>query len=202
MNKITLMFFIIICILKSVLYSTEFTLAVIPDSQNYCDYRYQKTSNPPFAINQSEIYKRQIEYIVDNSNSKGGSIYFAIHLGDNVNNFGAKKIEWEIADSVLSLLDGVLPFGIVPGNHDYDKVWNDNGQWKIKGTKNFEKYFGANSKHFKTKDWYVDSYKGGVNSCIIFDANGIKIMFLGLEVQPVLASGDYNHYESGENRQN
>ena len=102
-----------------------FTIAVIPDTQNYCDYRYQKSSNPPFLFDQGDIFQRQTDYVAKNSVSSGGTIAFAIQLGDLVQNQGTQPSEWSIADSAISRLDGALPFGVIPGNHDYDKAWAD-----------------------------------------------------------------------------
>ena len=45
------------------------------------------------------------------------NIRYVVHLGDIVNNNTA--FEWERAATAMSLLDGRLPYALVPGNHDY-----------------------------------------------------------------------------------
>lgn len=168
----------------TLLFSQEFTIAVIPDSQNYTDYRYQTNSTPPFAIDFVDVYRHQIEYIVKNSVSNGGEITFAIHLGDNVLHQGEQELEWELADNTISILDNTIPFCMVPGNHDYDeKIRRKDLSWAFNGTNHFIKYFGNKSKHFKEKEWYKGSYNNGLSSWGNFSAGENEFLFIGLELE-------------------
>lgn len=163
-----------------------FTIAVIPDTQNYCDYRYQKSSNPPFLFDQGDIFQRQTDYVAKNSVSSGGTIAFAIQLGDLVQNQGTQPSEWSIADSAISRLDGALPFGLIPGNHDYDKAWADASDkaTRVDGNATYAKYFGPDSKHFKGKSWFGGAFDNGMDSWSTFQAGGKTFLFIGLELEP------------------
>ena len=131
---------------------TNFTIAVIPDTQNYTDYRHQK--NEGFAFDAAELLLQQMQYVADNSISQGGDIVFATQLGDNwqhqtlpidpnhekrgfkrVDNPVLEKgyaltpkvltVEAPAAREAWNLVAGKLPFSVVPGNHDYDAMWTD-----------------------------------------------------------------------------
>ncbi len=165
-------------------YSQKFTIAVIPDSQNYTDYRYQTISNPSFPIDFINVYQHQIEYISKNAISNGGDIVFAIHLGDNVLHHGEQELEWELASNTISLLDNVIPYGMVPGNHDYDeRTQREDKTWAFNGTTHFINYFGEKSIHFNNKEWYGGSFHEGLSSWIKFSACGIEFLFIGLELE-------------------
>lgn len=172
--------------MSAALAAQTFTLAVIPDTQNYCDYRYQTTSNPPFAINQADIYYRQMKYIAANSLKNGGQIAFTVHLGDLVQNQGTQPSEWDIADRAMSILDDTVPYGVVPGNHDYDKAWTDDSdrQTRVDGSSMYNTRFGPESSHFSGKKWYGGSFDNGLNSWSVFTGAGKTFLFLGLELEP------------------
>jgi predicted phosphodiesterase len=93
--------------------SENFTIVVLPDTQ------YYSQSYP-------EIFENQTEWIVQNENVL--NIVFVAHLGDIVNN-SSQDYQWQNADNAMSILDGKVPYGILPGNHD--------------GGANYEKYFPA-----------------------------------------------------------
>lgn len=128
-----------------------FTLAVIPDTQNYVDYSKQK--NEGFVIDASELFIQQMQYIADNSVANDGPIAFVASVGD-VWQHQSLKIDPEheargilavanpILDRMLSvsektrsieipkavqgyqlLADAGVPFGVAPGNHDHDAMW-------------------------------------------------------------------------------
>ena len=130
----------------------EFTVAMIPDTQNYVDYRHQKWSGFPFDATE-QLYQ-QMRWVADNARSNGGDIVFATHVGDVWQHYSewmdpaheARGFRWisnggsevamspkvhtrafEIPASVqaFQLIAGKLPFSIIPGNHDYDALWTD-----------------------------------------------------------------------------
>ena len=101
------------------------------------------------------------------------------------------------------LSEAGIPFGIVPGNHDYDALWSAAG-WPptddpkqltmsvealgilhAGGLNTFREVFGENSEFFENKDWYAESYDGGTNSAQIFEAGGYKFHHLALEMSPM-----------------
>jgi len=131
--------------------NTSFTLALVPDTQNYLDYTKQKASG--FAIDSSELFMQQMQFLADNSVSNGGDIAFVASVGD-VWQHQSKKIDADhqargitstpnpfldrivkVADETLTIeipkaregyqliSDADLPFGVSPGNHDHDAMW-------------------------------------------------------------------------------
>ncbi|HNS98462.1 MAG TPA: metallophosphoesterase [Polyangiaceae bacterium] len=83
------------------------TLAVLPDTQVYTD-RYPET------------FERQVRWIVEQKQTY--DIRFVLHLGDMTERSSAR--EWQTAEKTMGLLDGVIPYAIATGNHDYeDKGW-------------------------------------------------------------------------------
>ncbi|WP_380876196.1 serine/threonine protein phosphatase [Sphingomonas sp. DBB INV C78] len=131
---------------------TSFTIAVLPDTQNYMDYTHQKAENFPFDAN--EMFFAQMQYVADNLESAGGDIAFVTSLGDvwqhqtldmdpghaargfkSVANpvFGAHfaptpkvlSVEMPAAKKGFEMIAGKVPFSVVPGNHDYDAMWTD-----------------------------------------------------------------------------
>lgn len=88
--------------LEDALEPGSWTLAVLPDTQVY-------------ALRFPGLFTAQTAFITENVERLG--IRYAIHLGDIVNN--NTPIEWERASAAMSLLHGVVPYALVPGNHDY-----------------------------------------------------------------------------------
>ena len=58
----------------------RFTIAVIPDTQNYLDYTHQTEEAFPFDAR--DMFIDQMEYIAANLESAGGDIAFVSGLGD------------------------------------------------------------------------------------------------------------------------
>jgi hypothetical protein len=135
--------------------NSSFTLAVIPDTQNYIDFRHQKAEN--FEIDSSDLFIQQMQYISDQSVANGGNIAFVTAVGDVwqhqtriIDTEHVKRgisIEFQPilarnsvrADQVLKVeipkaIEGYqiisragLPFAVAPGNHDYDATWSVDG---------------------------------------------------------------------------
>lgn len=128
----------------------RFTIAVIPDTQNYVDFIHQRAEG--FPLDAADMMVEQMRYIADNAASRGGDIVFATGVGDvwqhptiaidpehAARGFSARPLpagmnpdrwtrgvrEVEIPASIAAyrLLDGALPFSVVSGNHDYDAQW-------------------------------------------------------------------------------
>lgn len=76
--------------------------AVLPDTQYY-SLRY-----PGVFDTQTSWIARQAEEL---------NIAYVFHLGDIVHT--NTDLEWRHASASMSLLDGIVPYGLVPGNHDY-----------------------------------------------------------------------------------
>jgi hypothetical protein len=209
----------------------SFRIAVIPDTQNYVDYTHQKAEG--FAIDASEQFIAQMAWIAEGGRGQGGDIAFVASVGDvwqhqsipidaehpgrglgrlEKSFFGdhfaptPKVFEVEIPKAVegYELIHAAgIPFGVAPGNHDYDAMWNvvgyppnfekdpaeltmtpeDLGMLHIGGLDNFRSVFGEDKKFFSGKEWYVASFRGGANSAQIFDAGGYRFLHFTLEMQ-------------------
>lgn len=128
----------------------QFTIAVIPDTQNYLDYTHQRGEGFPFDA--KEMFLEQMRYIAENVESAGGEIAFVTAVGDvwqhqslpidpahakrgfsrisnpTIDKYFAptpkvSEIEMPIAQAGYELIAGKVPFSVVPGNHDYDAMW-------------------------------------------------------------------------------
>jgi 3',5'-cyclic AMP phosphodiesterase CpdA len=142
----------------------SFTVAVLPDTQNYSE-RYPQT------------YKDQTAWIAESKRDR--NIAAVLHLGDITN--GSTPAEWENARAAMQTLDGKVPYCLVPGNHDYSKgggcsdrttLLNDYfkvGQYA--GTPNFG---GA---YDKEPDRLENSYS-------LFSAEGRDFLVIALEFGP------------------
>lgn len=79
-----------------------FAFAILPDTQGY-------------AGAYPEIFESQTRWIADHAEAL--NIDFVLHVGDVTN--GNSNEEWDVARVSFSHLDGVVPYALVPGNHDY-----------------------------------------------------------------------------------
>ncbi len=138
---------------------TSFSVVLLPDTQFYSE-RYPET----YVAQTMWIRKRVQE---DN-------IKFAIHLGDIVQT-PTKKPEWENADRAMTLLDGVVPYSVVPGNHDMVVKGRDSTL--------YNQYFSP--ARFADTKWYGGSMdKSNDNNYCFFEAGGMKFMVVSLEFAP------------------
>jgi hypothetical protein len=163
-----------------------FTVAVISDTQNYCDGTY----NTPTNFTNRNFFKEQATYLAQNA--KKLKLRFASHVGDVVQhgdgtptglNFtnlwssytsNPTKIEWQNATDALDILDAAdIPFALVPGNHDYDNysytgsVATGKEPPLIATSACWTNYFGSQSKYFKRKHWY-----GGASDSVGYVSTG------------------------------
>ena len=163
----------------------SFTFCVIPDTQRYFHNALQNDRHKSYPINHYEIGNRHMQWIAKNSEKNGGDIAFALMAGDIVNNHRWFPSEWKYADKAFSILDDEIPYLLVMGNHDTDDVWPSiTNSYNVSGSKNFIKYFGPNSKHFKNKKINGGFYKKGSSSWQIFNGAGTNFLVIGLEFEP------------------
>ncbi|VVD85210.1 hypothetical protein PCO31110_01319 [Pandoraea communis] len=216
---------------KHTAHGLRFTIAVVPDTQNYVSYRNQREAGFPF--NAREILWDMMHYIARNAVKHGGEIAFATGLGDmwehqlsfDVDAEHAARGDKSVANPLLEalippspeqvvnieipaitaawqILDGVLPFCVIPGNHDHDHMWTDAnhppregasfaeltvanvGSVHCGGLTNWKANFGAHTPIFRNKPWYVASFREGANSAQIFTGATHRFLHLGLEMAP------------------
>ena len=84
----------------------SWTLAILPDTQNY-------------SRQYPDLFKDQTRWIA--ANKTRYNIQYVLHVGDLVDSDVSNQ--WDAANAALTLLDGVVPYALVPGNHDYGAVW-------------------------------------------------------------------------------
>ena len=208
-----------------------FRIAMIPDTQNYVDYTHQLAAG--FVLNVSEQFIAQMAWIAARGRAKGGDIVFVAAVGDvwqhqteSIDEAHAARGVWRLEESTFGNLfaptqkaidieipkaiEGYelihaagIPFGVAPGNHDYDAMWNvvgyppsldkepseeltftpeDLGMLHVGGLDNFRSAFGDDKKFFADEDWYVSSFRGGANSAQVFEAGGYCFLHLALEM--------------------
>ncbi|NKC33460.1 LamG-like jellyroll fold domain-containing protein [Falsiroseomonas selenitidurans] len=83
-----------------------YTIAVLPDTQDYSDASL--TNGTP------QMFMNMTSWLVDNKDSH--NINFVAHVGDITQNNLVS--EWQVVDAALSQLDGIIPYSVLPGNHD------------------------------------------------------------------------------------
>jgi len=141
-----------------------FTIAVLPDTQHYSE-KYPET------------YRAQTQWIVDNQQAR--NIACVLHLGDITNH--NKPAEWENAVKAMRLLEGKLPYCLVPGNHDYSS-----GGGCTDRTTLLNEYFPV--KQFRNQSTFGGTYdkepEGMENSYSLFSAAGRNFLVLALEFGP------------------
>lgn len=167
----------------------DYSFVVIPDTQNMVDAEY-KGYDHLIAIS---------EWIKDNAQSQ--KIRFAMHMGDFVNtpkkNGAENTEEWSKAKDAMQILNGVIPYSVIPGNHDYDNMWV-NRDLTI-----FNKYFGENT--YNPMDTEIYYYEDGKmeNTYHKFSADGVKYLVFALEFgvrTDVLEWADKIAYENEDSR--
>lgn len=207
----------------------QFTIAVIPDTQNMVDFMHQKEEG--FPIDAADLFIEQMQFIADNTKTNGGEIEFVTSVGDVWQHLGIhldeehaergfpailfnprlgiEKIKNGINEFELPMTykgydliaETGVPFGVAPGNHDYDTGYQYNPfpndpdprarireanmtpNRHVGGYNTFNGVFGPESKYFKDKNWYISSYNGGVNSAQIFAAGGYRFLHFSFEMQ-------------------
>lgn len=212
--------------------NNTFTIAVIPDTQNAIDYTRQTAEG--FAIDSSDIFIEEMRHIAGRGTANGGDIVFVTSVGDVWQHStkaidpahdarGVTAIDNPFfADSVIThpqtlsieiptaiagyqlIADADIPFGVAPGNHDYDAIWAvakfppnsdkslesaqstlaDRGTLHIGGLENFRTAFGEDTDFFRNKSWYIDGFEGGGSSAQLFSAAGFQFLHFAFEMQP------------------
>lgn len=181
-------------------WAEKFTVAVIPDTQNYSDASLPQ----PRGV---ETFVKQMQYIVDKKEEK--NLAFVAFVGDIVQHgdgqFRTKapngaegeyvywdtRSEWDNANRAVSVLSRAnIPFGMAPGNHDYDSFswWageNSPGVSRpLRSGRVWQLYFGPESRHFANKQWYGGSFNYGMNSYQFFTGGDQRYLHLSMEMDP------------------
>jgi hypothetical protein len=209
-----------------------FLLAVIPDTQNMLDYEHQRSEG--FVLDGVLQFHQQLDTLANWRQDTGRAIAFVVGVGDvwqhqskvideahaqrgvgalenPIFNFPDRVSERVLTDEIPAAIAGYrklaaagIPFGVLPGNHDYDAMWSaagfppdlsipraelnrvpqQMGMIHVGGLDNFRSAFGSNGEFFRNKSWYVESFNGGSSSAQVFAAGGYQFLHLALEMQP------------------
>lgn len=149
-----------------------FAVIALPDTQNYSA-----------SADHAWMFRRQVEWVVDREARlrEGLDIRFLTHLGDLVNS-QSDPVQWARATEAMNLLDGRLPYGTVPGNHDLgfgstaylDRFGPDPvaagsvGRWLDAATG-------------KRHAWYGGASPRGYSSYQLVEVRGREFLFLHLD---------------------
>jgi hypothetical protein len=132
---------------------------VLPDTQYY----HGKNS---------WIFENQTKWIVENKEVL--NIVFVTHLGDLVDDYESID-EWKNANSSMSILDEVIPYGVLPGNHD--------GLEDGSNLTNYYKYFPAD--RYIDQSWYGGAYQNtNSNNYQLFSAGKIDFLIFHIQYKP------------------
>ncbi len=136
----------------------EFTIIALPDTQHYSE---------AFPA----IFTAQTQWIKDNKAAR--NIVFVTHEGDIVENSTVNS-EWVAANASMSILDGVVPYGMAPGNHDEPSTLYN--------------VFFPYTRYQGVYPWYGGHYQTlNDNNYQLFSAGGMDFVWVHLDFCPTTA---------------
>ncbi len=142
----------------------SFTIAVLPDTQNYCERA-------------PDGFYQQTQWLVDQKVER--NIHAALHLGDITNRNTTSQ--WEIAQKAMRQLDGHVPYFFVPGNHDYGEGGRAGDRTSL-----LDKYFPI--AHYRDLSTFGGTYdaepESMMNSFHLLTVGDRQFLVLGLEFGP------------------
>ena len=153
----------------------SFSIVVIPDTQGYRGKGTKSTPKSEAEVT-NPVFDSYTKWIAGNIERQ--RIVFVSHVGDIVDR--DKPEQWEVARRCMDRLHGRVPYGISVGNHDM----KGNGDSLL-----FQQYFPVS--RFTDLAWYGGCFKNdgddqsisgnNANSCQLFSAEGLDLLFLHLE---------------------
>jgi len=153
-----------------------FTIVVIPDTQGYFGEKTKLTPDSKDPVT-NPVLANHIKWIRESL--KDQNIVFVSHVGDVVDK--NNEAQWQVAQSHLDGLFGLVPFGLAVGNHDVNEPSSDASL--------FQRFYPADK--FRRFEWYGGSFEArrpdqhdfanNVNSFQLFSAGGMEFVFLHLE---------------------
>lgn len=137
----------------------EFVIVALPDTQHYVNASYHG------------IFTSQTQWIVNNVSSM--NIVFVTHEGDIVDN-SVDQTQWNYANESMSRLDGIVPYGVSPGNHD---MYTSTRRAPLyNSTFPYTRFDGG---HYDDQDDWDNN-----NNYQLFSAGGVDWIILQLEYYP------------------
>jgi len=135
-----------------------FSVVLLPDTQ------YYSRSYP-------QTYLDQTRWIIDHLEER--NIQFVIHLGDITHN--NTPVQWSAASAAHSELDSLIPYSIVPGNHD---IYPSEEVFK-RDYSNLNSYFPPS--RFVGAGGYLH---GSQNNYTLFEFGDLQFLVISLEMSP------------------
>jgi Calcineurin-like phosphoesterase len=122
----------VLFLLSALMHAQDFSIVVIPDTQNEAQYYPQ-------------VMNIQTNWIAQNSQAL--NIQMVLGVGDIVND-GAQTAQQQNADAAIRVLDNAaIPYMLAIGNHDYD-----NADPKSRSVTGFNQWFGPT--RYSGKSYY------------------------------------------------
>lgn len=147
--------------------SSDFTLILLPDTQNEAQYF-------------PSVLSSQTQWIVNNQASL--NIQAVLGLGDIVND-GASPAQQSNADAAIRMLDAAsIPYFLGIGNHDYDG--GDDDGVVARAVTGFNQWWGPS--RYASKSYYRATFPSGSNENFygVLTINGKQYLILVLEFIP------------------
>jgi hypothetical protein len=145
-----------------------FSMVLLPDTQYY-------------SQRWPDLFFAQTNWIKKNRDKE--NIVFVMHLGDLVQNRSFRPSEWKVADKAMAVLDGVVPYGVAIGNHDYDSQEALHSGLQEGIATMYLQHFDP-EKRFKDQPGYGGASSNRLNSYHLLSAGGIDLLILFLEHHP------------------
>lgn len=146
----------------------------IPATPEEYDYTFVWMSDTQYySESYPHIYDRQTQWITEKQEEM--NIKYVFHTGDLVDE-SDQEIQWENANNSMKTLDDAnIPYGVLAGNHDVSQKTNDYTA--------YYKYFGAD--RFEDRSYYGGSYLNnrGHYDLISVDGNDYIMVYLGWGVE-------------------
>ena len=146
----------------------EFTLAVIPDTQEYA-------RDPELT----HYLNDQMEWIADPENQ----VRFAVHEGDLVNE-ESSEAQWDRVDEAMEILDNSnVPYSVLPGDHDLKEVLDEDsiGENPVKGGIYKQRF---NEKRFQDQEGYIGSGPDGLSHYQKFGSEDLEFLSVSIPWNP------------------
>jgi len=141
----------------------DFTIVALPDTQKYTFNGYP------------QLFESQTLWIAENVAAR--RLAFVSHQGDLVENWDNTS-QWEVANTCMSLLDGAIPCGMGPGNHDM----------YISGSTHDTTYYNQYFPYtrYEAEPWYGGHFPADKNDSNyqLFSAGGIDFVAVHLQFWP------------------
>jgi len=146
-----------------------FTLVMIPDTQNMV----RTSARASMVID-------MFRWIVGQRDAR--NIAFVTHVGDVVA-YPDRETEWVRARAGLDLRDGVVPYSVAIGDHEYLPEEDKAGS-----VDRYLHHFGP--QRYADYDWYRGSHAAGLSHVQVFTAGGRSFLHLAVEWEPTGTADD------------